>query len=45
MSGLQEGKAAPEFTLADQDGKARKLAEFRGKPLVLFFYSKAMTPG
>lgn len=45
MSGLHEGALAPEFNLEDQDGHPRCLAEFRGRWLVLFFYSRAMTPG
>lgn len=31
-------KAAPNFTLPDADGKSRTLAEFRGRPVTLFFY-------
>jgi thioredoxin-dependent peroxiredoxin len=34
-----------EFSLQDQDGKTVKLSDFRGKPVVLFFYPKADTPG
>lgn len=29
---------APNFTLPDADGKSRTLAEFRGRPVTLFFY-------
>ena len=32
-------KAAPEFTLPDLGGKARTLAEFKGKVLLLFFWA------
>ena len=39
------GAAAPAFSLADQSGKVRSLAEFRGKWLVLYFYPKDDTPG
>ena len=42
---LEVGQAAPEFELPDQDGKARKLADWRGKWLVLYFYPKNDTPG
>jgi hypothetical protein len=31
-------KAAPAFTLTDVDGKKRTLAEFRGRPVALFFF-------
>ena len=36
---------APDFTLLDQDGKERALSEFRGRKVVLYFYSKDMTAG
>jgi len=40
------GKAAPAFTLFNQDGEKVKLADFKGKRIVvLYFYPKAMTPG
>jgi len=39
------GALAPAFSLADQAGKARTLAEFRGKWVVLYFYPKDDTPG
>ena len=42
---LETGQAAPDFALPDQDGKARKLADWRGKWLVLYFYPKNDTPG
>ena len=35
----------PDFTLQDDQDKTRSLSEFRGKPVVLFFYPKADTPG
>ena len=35
----------PDFTLQDDQDHTRSLAEFRGKPVVLFFYPKADTPG
>src|SRR5512145_119355 len=37
--------AAPEFTLPDETGVLRSLAEFRGQPVVLYFYPKDDTPG
>jgi peroxiredoxin Q/BCP len=42
---LEIGDQAPDFTLSDQDGKAVKLSDFRGKRVVVFFYPKANTPG
>ena len=42
---LNIGTKAPAFTLQDQNGKERTLAEFRGKKVVLYFYSKDMTSG
>jgi len=35
----------PDFSLQDQDEKAISLRQFHGKPVVLFFYPKADTPG
>jgi len=45
MAKVQEGKAAPEFELADADGKKRSLKDFAGKNVVLYFYPKDDTPG
>ena len=45
MSKIEEGKKAPEFTLADQDGKPVTLSEFKGKDVVVYFYPKDDTPG
>ena len=42
---IEEGKAAPVFTLKDQDGKAVSLADFKGKNVVVYFYPKDDTPG
>jgi thioredoxin-dependent peroxiredoxin len=43
--GPRPGEAAPSFSLSDQNGKARTLEDFRGKPLVLYFYPRDDTPG
>lgn len=45
MSGPAIGDPAPDFALPDQDGRVRRLAEHRGRWLVLFFYPKDETPG
>jgi peroxiredoxin Q/BCP len=42
---LQEGKAAPAFTLPDQDGAKVSLSDFAGKHVVLYFYPRDDTPG
>ena len=45
MSLIEIGKKAPAFTLKDQDGKAHKLSDYDGRPVVLYFYPKDDTPG
>ena len=45
MTELETGKKAPNFSLADQAGKKVKLADLKGKKLLLYFYPKADTPG
>jgi peroxiredoxin Q/BCP len=42
---IDEGSAAPDFELEDQDGKPVKLSDLRGSPVVVYFYPKADTPG
>jgi len=42
---LDVGDAVPEVTLKDADGADFTLARYRGKPLVVYFYPKADTPG
>lgn len=42
---LNVGDAVPEVTLKDADGADFTLARYRGKPLVVYFYPKADTPG
>ena len=39
------GDVAPTFSLADQTGKIRKLEDYSGKWVVLYFYPKDDTPG
>ncbi|MBN1436384.1 MAG: thioredoxin-dependent thiol peroxidase [Sedimentisphaerales bacterium] len=45
MAELKTGSKAPNFALMDQAGKKVKLADFKGKRLLLYFYPKADTPG
>jgi len=45
MTTLKQGDKAPNFSALDQDGKQHKLADYKGKKLVVFFYPKASTPG
>ena len=42
---IQAGILAPDFSLPDETGKLRSMSEFRGKPIVLYFYPKDDTPG
>jgi len=42
---LQEGDAAPDIRLDDDQGKPFHLADLKGKNVVLYFYPKADTPG
>jgi len=45
MAQLKPGDQAPSFDLVDQQGQAVKLADFKGKKVLLFFYPKALTSG
>lgn len=45
MALIEPGKKAPAFALKDQDGKTRRLSDYAGQPVVLFFYPKDDTPG
>ena len=42
---LAIGTNAPEFELLDQNGQARRLSDYRGRRVILYFYSKDMTSG
>jgi peroxiredoxin Q/BCP len=44
-AGPVAGEAAPAFDLLDQNGQRRRLADYRGQWLVLYFYPKDDTPG
>jgi thioredoxin-dependent peroxiredoxin len=45
MAKLNVGDKAPAFALKDQHGKAVRLSGFKGRPVVVYFYPKADTPG
>lgn len=42
---IRVGQDAPDFSVQDQNGKVRTLADFKGKTLVLAFYPKDFTGG
>jgi thioredoxin-dependent peroxiredoxin len=42
---LNVGDKAPDFHLSADAGAEINLKDFRGKPLVLYFFPKADTPG
>ncbi|MCH4033275.1 MAG: thioredoxin-dependent thiol peroxidase [Lachnospiraceae bacterium] len=42
---LEVGTMAPDFALPDQNGTIRRLTDFRGSKVVLYFYPKDMTAG
>jgi peroxiredoxin Q/BCP len=42
---IEQGDQAPDFQLPDQDGELVKLSSLRGRPVVVYFYPKASTPG
>ena len=45
MKELKEGNVAPVFEAVTGEGKPVKLADFKGKTVVLYFYPKDNTPG
>jgi peroxiredoxin Q/BCP len=45
MALIDPGKKAPAFSLKDQNGKTHRLADYAGRPVVLYFYPKDDTPG
>ena len=42
---IQEGKAAPAFSLPDAYGNKVALKDFKGKNVIVYFYPKDDTPG
>ena len=45
MKKLKIGNLAPDFTLADQDGKNHKLSDYRGQWILIYFYPNDDTQG
>lgn len=42
---ISTGTTAPDFTLLDETSTPRRLSDYRGRPVVLYFYPKDDTPG
>ncbi|MEO8680992.1 MAG: thioredoxin-dependent thiol peroxidase [Vicinamibacterales bacterium] len=45
MALIDPGKKAPAFSLKDQSEETHTLADYAGRPVVLYFYPKDDTPG
>lgn len=42
---IPAGTLAPDFVLADENEQQHRLSDYRGRPVVLYFYPKDDTPG
>lgn len=42
---IEEGSRAPDFTLTSDSGERVRLSQFRGSPVVVYFYPRDDTPG
>jgi thioredoxin-dependent peroxiredoxin len=42
---VEEGQEAPDFELTSDTGDRVRLSQFRGKPVILYFYPRDDTPG
>jgi peroxiredoxin Q/BCP len=42
---VTSGISAPDFELKDEKGIVHRLSDYRGKPVILYFYPKDDTPG
>ncbi len=42
---LSAGIPAPDFVLPDESGTQRRLSDYRGRSVILYFYPKDDTPG
>jgi peroxiredoxin Q/BCP len=45
MPAITEGQPAPDFTAKANDGSSVTLSELRGRNVVLYFYTKNLSPG
>lgn len=45
MTNLKTGDKAPDFSFTNQEGLSKKLSDFRGHKVILYFYPKDNTPG
>jgi thioredoxin-dependent peroxiredoxin len=45
VTALKDGDAAPDFALVDQHGRTVRLADYRGRKVLVYFYPEADTPG
>ncbi len=45
MAMLEPGDLAPDFEVTDHTGRTVRLADHRGRGVLLWFYPKADTPG
>ena len=45
MANVAVGQEAPDFTLRNENNQEVKLSSLRGKPVVLFFFPLAFSPG
>jgi len=45
MAQLNPGDKAPDFKLLDQAGDPVSLSSFKGRPVLIYFYPRADTPG
>ena len=45
MTTLSVGQPAPDFSLLGDDDKEHRLADYRGRSVVLYFYPRDATPG
>jgi len=42
---ISAGTSAPDFVLPDENGTQRRLSDYRGQTVILYFYPKDDTPG
>lgn len=45
MNQLKSGDKAPDFAFSTEDGQQRRLSDFQGRKVILYFYPKDNTPG